>query len=118
MASGRSTGERAGWFVFAIDGVSSRLAVTRLLEPGVPAAQLDVYFRDATTGRGSYEVGRYATVEHDGDGAVIDFNLAYNPTCALSTYYNCPIPPAENHLPVAITAGEMEPLVGGGTDHG
>jgi len=36
----------------------------------------------------------------------IDFNKAYNPYCAYSTGYNCPIPPAENYLPIAVKAGE------------
>lgn len=107
---------RVGWLHFLTDGAACRLAVTRLLEPGVPPDHLDVYFRDATTGAGSYVVGRYATVERDGEGAVVDFNLAYNPACALSPFYNCPIPPAENVLPVPIRAGEMAPL--GGAAHG
>ena len=38
---------------------------------------------------------------------VIDFNKAYNPYCAYATGYNCPIPPRENNLPIAINAGEM-----------
>ncbi|HZP95338.1 MAG TPA: DUF1684 domain-containing protein [Candidatus Limnocylindria bacterium] len=117
-ASPARRAQRAGWFVFALDGATHRLAVTRLLEPGVPEGQLDAYFRDATTGRGSYEVGRYVTVERDEGGAVVDFNLAYNPACALSPCYNCPIPPQENRLAVAIRAGEMTPLVGPAPVHG
>ena len=38
---------------------------------------------------------------------LMDFNKAYNPYCAYATGYNCPIPPRENDLPVAIKAGEM-----------
>ena len=110
-ASGMRRGERVGWFLFVKDGELGRLAVTRLLEPGASEDSLDVYFRDATTGHGSYEVGRYATVEREGDVAVVDFNRAYNPACALSPYYNCPIPPAENRLAIPIRAGEMTPLV-------
>jgi uncharacterized protein (DUF1684 family) len=37
----------------------------------------------------------------------LDFNKAYNPYCAYTTGYHCPIPPKENHLAVAIKAGEM-----------
>ena len=37
----------------------------------------------------------------------LDFNKAYNPYCAYSNDYNCPIPPKENRLAVAISAGEM-----------
>jgi len=110
-ASGERPAERIGWARVAIAGVTCRLAVVRMLEPGFVPGHMDVYFRDATTGRGSYEVGRYVTVRSDGDGLLVDFNLAYNPTCALSPYYNCPIPPRENHLTVPIAAGEMAPLV-------
>jgi uncharacterized protein (DUF1684 family) len=56
-------------------------------------------------------VGRYVTARADRDGVIVDFNLAYNPSCALSPHYNCPIPPRENHLTVPIPAGEMTPLV-------
>ena len=103
--------ERIGTFVFSVAGTECRLAVTRLLEPGVPEDHFDVYFRDATTGRESYDVGRYVSVERTGDEAIVDFNLAYNPSCSLSPHYNCPIPPAENRLSVAIRAGEMSPVV-------
>lgn len=73
--------------------------------------ELFVPFRDATSSHETYGAGRYLEVEveyHD-DGsetAVVDFNLAYNPYCAYSPYYSCPIPPAENTLPVAVMAGE------------
>jgi uncharacterized protein (DUF1684 family) len=67
-------------------------------------------FTDATTGTETYESGRYIDLQ-TGDikdsELIIDFNKAYNPYCAyVSGVYNCPIPPAANHLPVAILAGE------------
>ncbi|HEX9037869.1 MAG TPA: DUF1684 domain-containing protein [Ktedonobacterales bacterium] len=73
--------------------------------------ELFVPFRDATSGRETYGAGRYLEVElhqpHQGAETVtIDFNLAYNPFCAYSPDYSCPIPPPENTLPVVITAGE------------
>ena len=107
-ASPERVGERVGWIRFPASGAEVRLAVTRMLEPG--SEQLDIYFRDATTGQGSYEVGRYVTVEREGDEVVADFNLAYNPACALSPFYNCPIPPLENRIGVPLRAGEMTPL--------
>jgi uncharacterized protein (DUF1684 family) len=75
--------------------------------------ELFVPFRDRTSGGETYGAGRYLEValEHHADGAhtaTIDFNLAYNPYCAYSPNYSCPIPPAENRLPVAITAGERD----------
>jgi uncharacterized protein (DUF1684 family) len=39
---------------------------------------------------------------------LLDFNIAYNPACAFSDYYNCPIPSQSNTLGVAIRAGEMD----------
>jgi hypothetical protein len=103
--------ERVGWIPLEIGGMPLRLAATHLLEPGYAADHLDVFFRDGTTGDQTYEVGRYVTVERvGGDDVVVDFNLAYNPSCALSPFYNCPIPPEENRLKVRITAGEMTPL--------
>jgi uncharacterized protein len=105
--------ERIGWIPLVIAGAPVRLAATRLLEPGYAEDHLDVFFRDGTTGDQTYEVGRYVSVARTGDGddVIVDFNLAYNPSCALSPFYNCPIPPAENRLTVPIRAGEMTPLI-------
>ncbi|WIV66016.1 DUF1684 domain-containing protein [Natrialbaceae archaeon AArc-T1-2] len=70
-----------------------------------------VPFRDKTTGQQSYEGGRYMELEADrdletGDEIVLDFNLAYTPFCAYSETFDCPLPPEENWLEVAIAAGE------------
>jgi uncharacterized protein len=100
---------RVGWFDFLVDRTPCRLEVTRLLEPGVGENDFGVFFRDATTGAETYEVGRYVDPERLADGRfVLDFNLAYNPACAFSDHYNCPIPPRANRLQVAIKAGEMD----------
>ena len=57
----------------------------------------------------TYEVGRYVDPQPVGDGKyILDFNMAYNPACAFSVHYNCPIPPKENALKVAIKAGEKD----------
>jgi len=78
----------------------------------VPASGADygfLPFTDATTGDQTYGGGRYLDVEPPADGQqtiVLDFNNAYNPYCAYTHFYNCPIPPAENNLDVAVTAGE------------
>jgi hypothetical protein len=85
------------------------LAVSRLLEPGVGENDVSVFFRDATTGRESYATGRYVDPVRQPDGRyLLDFNLCYNPACAVSEHYNCPIPPRENVLKVAVRAGEMD----------
>jgi len=100
---------RVGWFDFQVGGSPCRLEATRLLEPGVGEKDFGLFFRDATTGKESYGVGRYVEAQPLPDGRfVLDFNLAYNPACAVSDYYNCPIPPKANTLKVAIRAGEMD----------
>ncbi|HKQ19083.1 MAG TPA: DUF1684 domain-containing protein, partial [Candidatus Eisenbacteria bacterium] len=100
---------RVGWFDFEINGTPCRLEATRLLEPGVGEKDFSLFFTDATTGKESYGVGRYLEAEPRPDGRyVLDFNRCYNPACAYSEHYNCPIPPTANRLKVAIRAGEMD----------
>lgn len=73
---------------------------------------LFIPFTDLTSGNTTYEAGRYIDIKSEeikGDQVIIDFNKAYNPYCAyVKNVYNCPIPPRENDLPVAIIAGEKE----------
>ncbi len=102
-------GVRAGWFEFAVGGTPVRLEATRLLEPGVGESDVAVFFRDATSGKQSYGFGRYVDPKKLANGTyLLDFNMAYNPACAFSDYYNCPVPPKENTLRVPIRAGEMD----------
>jgi len=70
---------------------------------------LFIPFRDTTSGKESYGAARYLDlpVEHD-DEYVVDFNYAYNPYCAYSEDYVCPLPPQENWLKVPIRAGEKK----------
>jgi uncharacterized protein (DUF1684 family) len=71
-------------------------------------------FRDATTGGATFGGGRYlldgikgADLGLDARGrAILDFNFAYNPSCAYSARWICPLAPPENALPVAVRAGE------------
>jgi uncharacterized protein (DUF1684 family) len=67
-------------------------------------------FTDLTSGEETYAAGRYIDLNFDDildNKVIIDFNKAYNPYCAyVSGKYNCPIPPRENNLSVAIPAGE------------
>ncbi len=69
---------------------------------------LFVPFKDATTGKITYGGGRYINIKTPSNGRVIlDFNLAYNPSCAYgSDRFSCPIPPKENLLQLEINAGE------------
>ena len=71
-------------------------------------------FRDATSGKETYGAGRYLDNHRPGlqvlpTGKVqIDLNFAYNPYCAYSEAYSCPLPPRENWLEVPIEAGEKD----------
>jgi uncharacterized protein (DUF1684 family) len=68
-------------------------------------------FKDRSNGVSTYGGGRYLNVSKkdvDDGATIVDFNKAYNPWCAFSDGFNCPIPPIENHLPVSITAGEKK----------
>lgn len=71
--------------------------------------QLFLPFKDETNGDSTYGGGRYINllVSDISKGALtIDFNRSYNPWCAYSGGYNCPVPPKENHLEFEVTAGE------------
>lgn len=66
-------------------------------------------FNDSSNGESTYGGGRYIDldVNHIVDKQIaIDFNKAYNPYCAYSDGYRCPIPPQENRLSIEILAGE------------
>jgi uncharacterized protein (DUF1684 family) len=96
---------RIGRVRFHLDG--RPLALTAYRVGTGTANSLFLPFRDLTTGNETYGVGRYLDVEPEADGSyVLDFNLAYNPLCAYSETYSCPLPPAENWLPIRIEAGE------------
>lgn len=97
---------RWGRVSFTVEGQQAQL--TLYYTPGQPA--FFVPFRDSTNGDETYDAGRYVEVERLPDGKVrLDFNLAYNPFCAYSAQWSCPIPPAENRLSIAIRAGEKKP---------
>jgi uncharacterized protein (DUF1684 family) len=70
-------------------------------------------FVDATSGSETYGGGRYvldsvkgADLGMDGDRLVLDFNFAYNPSCAYDPRWVCPLAPASNRLAPAIRGGE------------
>lgn len=101
----------AGVFRFTVEGVACSLLV---LTPdlGVPEAAADLFipFRDTTAGKETYAAGRYLQLKRrPTDEYVLDFNQAFHPYCAYGSAYSCPLPPPENHLPVAIRAGERLP---------
>jgi len=101
---------RLGKLRFTLGGRDLALTALRLLEPGAGERSVSIFFRDQTTGHETYPVGRYVDAEPlGGERYVLDFNRAYNPSCAFSPLYNCPIPPRENVLAVAVRAGERDP---------
>ena len=71
---------------------------------------LFLVFADRTSGHESYGAGRYLyTAAPDADGGVVlDFNRAYNPPCVFTDFATCPLPPPENRLDLAVTAGEKK----------
>ncbi|HEY5692040.1 MAG TPA: DUF1684 domain-containing protein [Cyclobacteriaceae bacterium] len=92
-----------GALVFTIDGNEYRLDV---IDEG--GEEYFVIFGDKTNEHETYPSGRYMYVNQpDAEGKiVVDFNKAYNPPCAFTDYATCPLPPRQNLLDVAITAGE------------
>ena len=73
-------------------------------------------FRDGTSGRETYGAGRYlldtvkgADLGGSDKSLVLDFNFAFNPSCAYDDSWACPLPPPANRLDVRIEAGELVP---------
>lgn len=97
--------ERLGMLRFTLEGKT--LGLTAFVEAGQPADRLFVPFADETSGTETYAAGRYLEILPESTGVyVVDFNRAYNPYCYYNASYDCPFPPKENRLPVAIRAGE------------
>lgn len=95
--------EKFAHAVFALNGETYRLLIVKFDNT------YSILFRDATSGHETYGGGRYLELDADqmsGTSAILDFNAAYNPYCAYNPSYACPLPPAENQLPIALKAGE------------
>ena len=90
---------------FEVTGEPAELTVYRDLASGA----LFLPFQDANAGGETYGAGRYLeALERAGGRLLVDFNYAYNPYCAYSDDYVCPLPPTENWLKAAIRAGEKK----------
>jgi uncharacterized protein (DUF1684 family) len=95
-------GHLAGEAHFNLNGNDCRLVAEESGE------ELLFSFTDETRNDSTYPGGRYLVTKMPKDGQVIlDFNRAVNWPCAYTAYATCPLPPAENKLPVRIEAGEM-----------
>ena len=91
-----------GFATFELGGKQCRL------EPVLEGDQLFFMFKDATSGHETYPAGRFLYTALPVDGKVVlDFNHAHNPPCAFTPYATCPLPPKQNHLSVAVEAGEL-----------
>jgi uncharacterized protein (DUF1684 family) len=101
---------RVGQVGFAVRGQAAALALYWLEGYG---GGLWLPFLDATSGGETYGGGRYlydtikgADLGSGDSRIVLDFNFAYNPSCAYDPRWSCPLSPPENRLPFAVTAGE------------
>ena len=103
----KETDESPGYVTFQRAGKEYRL------EPVVDDNELWFVMRDQTSGKTTYGASRflYAAMPKDGvkrAGTVeIDFNRAENPPCVFTDFATCPLPPPQNRLPLAVTAGEQ-----------
>ncbi len=100
-----------GIATFTIDGQNFSLPLYKSQDPFIKEEyknHLFLPFTDLTNGKESYGGGRYIDMTiPEGDTLVIDFNKSYNPYCAYSGKYSCPIPPKDNFLNTEIKAGVM-----------
>lgn len=100
---------------FSLNGKELKLHVYQskdLMKIEKYANNLFIPFVDNTCGEESYDNGRYVDLninDLESGNYLLDFNTSYNPYCAyVSNKYSCPVPPKENHLSIAIKAGEMK----------
>lgn len=91
-----------GYVEFIKDGISYQIDA---LEEG---DELFLIFADDTSGGETYGGGRYIYVKkpEPNGSTTLDFNMAYNPPCVFTPHATCPLPPRQNILDLAITAGE------------
>ncbi|WP_316847266.1 DUF1684 domain-containing protein [Pedobacter psychrodurus] len=97
---------------FILNGTKMQMTLYRsvsLSSNPVYKDHLFLPFTDESNNKETYGGGRY--IDLDAKEIVdnhieIDFNKAYNPYCAYSDGYRCPVPPEENDLQLAINVGE------------
>jgi len=90
-----------GYITFKLGGKDLRL------DADASSGEVELVFRDLTSGHETYAASRFLDTTIGADGKVVlDFNEAYNPPCAYNPYTTCPLPPPQNRLDVRIAAGE------------
>ncbi|MCF6170674.1 MAG: DUF1684 domain-containing protein [Bacteroidales bacterium] len=101
-----------GFIDFTVHGIDCRLTAYQNMDyKDDPewGGYLFVPFSDKTNGKESYGAGRYLDIPIPGPGSfILDFNEAYNPYCAYSDRWSCPLVPVGNYLEVSIPAGEKK----------
>lgn len=105
--------QQYGKLDFEVAGVPQQLLLYRNLTLIAKDSSFRDYiflpFKDLTNAETTYGGGRYLDFRAEAiqnDTLLLDFNKCYNPWCAYSDGYNCPIPPKENHLKIAVPVGE------------
>jgi len=95
---------------FDLENSHNKLLVLEGIDIGPVRGQLFLAFGDNTSARETYGGGRYLDVAKvpGSKTMLLDFNKAYNPYCAYSPEYSCPLPPPENLLETTINAGEKK----------
>jgi uncharacterized protein (DUF1684 family) len=101
--------QRVGVLQFTLKG--QQMTLGAFVEEGTQQIdELFVPFADETTGKETYEAGRYLQIKPTATNLYeVDFNRAFNPYCAYNKTYECPFPPPSNRLKIAVTAGEKLP---------
>ncbi len=102
--------EKYGIITFRIDSQEFSLVIYKDTQANnAYKDNLFLPFLDASNGVSTYQGGRYVDVlvtDETPEGTIeIDFNTAYNPYCAYSDTYSCPIPPKDNYMNIEILAG-------------
>jgi uncharacterized protein len=93
---------------FSLDNKEYQLTLLKLKDK-IDNTLLFIPFGDKTNWDETYEGGRYLDVRLKNEKTIVlDFNLAYNPYCAYTYKYSCPLPPKENILDIRIEAGEKK----------
>jgi uncharacterized protein (DUF1684 family) len=96
------------WAEFELNGSPFKLLLLEVMTLGPSRGTLFLAFADETSARETYGAGRYLDVKKVPGASTIelDFNKAYNPYCAYTDKFECPLPPPENILRIRIPAGE------------
>jgi uncharacterized protein (DUF1684 family) len=102
---------RAGVARFTLDGKSFALPFYTDTNDPKKITSMSAFFTDELTGKGAYGAGRYVDSPDlkswPPKSFGIDFNFAYNPNCARSAFFTCPV--AVDRLALAVAAGERDP---------